>query len=86
MTDRKKPTAGFWITVALVAALVGYPLSFGPACWLGSREWVPAEVRDVVTCPYQPLVYFTDVDEAGGEEMGPIGRVLIWYGMLWMRL
>ena len=25
-------TAGFWITVALVAALVGYPLSFGPAC------------------------------------------------------
>ncbi len=31
MTDSKKPTAGFWITVALVAALVGYPLSFGLA-------------------------------------------------------
>jgi hypothetical protein len=29
----KKPTAGFWITVALVAVLVGYPLSFGPAWW-----------------------------------------------------
>jgi len=27
MTDRKKPTAGFWITVALVAVLVGYPLA-----------------------------------------------------------
>ncbi len=26
MTDRKKPTAGFWITVALVTVLVGYPL------------------------------------------------------------
>jgi hypothetical protein len=36
MTDRK-PTAGFWITVALVAVLVGYPLSFGPACWIASR-------------------------------------------------
>jgi hypothetical protein len=32
MTDRK-PTAGFWITVAFVALLVGYPLSFGPAWW-----------------------------------------------------
>ena len=32
-SDRKKPTAGFWITVALVAVLVGYPLSFGPAGW-----------------------------------------------------
>ena len=25
-SDRKKPTAGFWITVALVAALVGFVL------------------------------------------------------------
>ncbi len=24
MTDNKKPTAGFWITVALVVVLVGY--------------------------------------------------------------
>jgi len=31
--DRKKPTAGFWITVALATMLVGYPLSFGPAGW-----------------------------------------------------
>src|SRR5689334_8238648 len=34
MNSDRKPTAGFWITVALVAVLVGYPLSFGPACWL----------------------------------------------------
>jgi hypothetical protein len=37
MTDRKHPSATFWITVALVALLVAYPLSFGPACWLTSR-------------------------------------------------
>ena len=36
MTDRKQPTARFWITVALVVVLAGYPLSFGPACW-----WFP---------------------------------------------
>ncbi len=28
-SDRKRPTAGFWVTVALVAVLVGYPLSMG---------------------------------------------------------
>ena len=30
MTDRKKPGMAFWVTVALVAVLVGYPLRFGP--------------------------------------------------------
>jgi len=34
MTSSRKPTAGFWITVALLAVLVGYPLSWGPAWWL----------------------------------------------------
>jgi hypothetical protein len=33
MTDRKKPGVPFWATVALVVVLVGYPRSFGPACW-----------------------------------------------------
>lgn len=32
MTDRKKPGVAFWATVGLVVMLVGYPLSFGPAC------------------------------------------------------
>ncbi len=30
--DRKHPTAAFGLTVALVAVLVAYPLSWGPAC------------------------------------------------------
>ena len=30
MTFRKQPGVTFWATVVLV----GYPLSFGPACWL----------------------------------------------------
>ena len=37
-TDRKHPSAAFWITVALVVVLVGYPLSFGPACWATSKR------------------------------------------------
>jgi hypothetical protein len=38
--ERKKPTASFWITVALVAVLVAYPLTFGPACWLAARTQI----------------------------------------------
>jgi len=30
--ERKKPTAGFWITVAVVAVLA-YLVSIGPAYW-----------------------------------------------------
>jgi hypothetical protein len=37
VTNRKHPSAGFWITVALVAVLVAYPLSVGPACWIATR-------------------------------------------------
>jgi hypothetical protein len=51
MTDRKKPTAGFWVTVALVGVLVAYPLSFGPACWLSDRDIVPYRSTYVVFAP-----------------------------------
>jgi hypothetical protein len=51
--DRKKPTAGFWITVALVAVLAGYPLSFGPACWVSSYLYCGPAVINLV---YQPLM------------------------------
>jgi hypothetical protein len=34
MTSSRNPSAGIWITVALVAVLVGYPLSSGPTRWI----------------------------------------------------
>jgi len=54
MPEPRKPTAGFWITVALVAVLAGYPLSFGPACWISSRtnigtDWLPFCYRPVIS-------------------------------------
>lgn len=49
MTDHKQPTAGFWITVTLVAVLVGYPLSFGPASrFLLERPYLRAAYRPLV--------------------------------------
>ncbi len=54
MSDRKKPTAGFWITVAVVAVLVAYPLSFGPACWITSRCSIQGDWLLVV---YRPMLW-----------------------------
>jgi hypothetical protein len=53
MTSRNHP-AVFWATIALFVVLVGYPLSFGPACWVVSRtdvgtEWLPYCYRPIVS-------------------------------------
>jgi hypothetical protein len=37
MTDRKKPGVAFWAAVVVTVALVGYPLSIGPAYWIQTR-------------------------------------------------
>ena len=62
MTPRKHPSAAFWITVALVAVLVGYPLSFGPACWISSRigrdYWRGRTCKKIVADTYQPILRF----------------------------
>ena len=77
MTARKKPTAGFWITVALVAVLVGYPLSFGPACWLEERGTTPDWCVTSFEVIYSPLYWIM----FNGPQ--PIARFLWWYFKLW---
>jgi hypothetical protein len=54
MTDRKKPTAGFWITVILVV-VVAYVGSTGPAVGLSSRLW-PKQGGQRVPKVFKPAV------------------------------
>src|SRR4029453_18637396 len=51
--DRKKPGVAFWATVVVVVALVAYPLSFGPACWISSRVQPSGNVVSVI---YKPVI------------------------------
>jgi|GEM_PF-5871742 len=51
-SDHKKPGMAFWATVGLVVALVGYPLSFGPACWIASYF---DETHPMLVATYLPL-------------------------------
>jgi hypothetical protein len=57
MTGRKKPGVAFWTTMVVVILLIGYPLSFGPACWIASRIWVGR-----LLVPYRPIVWALDHD------------------------
>jgi hypothetical protein len=53
MTDRKKPGVAFWATVVMVVVLVGYPLSFGPVCWISERTGIGCAALSVA---YQPML------------------------------
>ncbi len=73
--DRKNLTAGFWITVALVALLVGYPLSIGPAWWL-QRRLVPnysPRMHASIGAFYRPLW------RATGPQFTPVREALVRY-------
>lgn len=73
MTDRNHPSAAFWATVALVAVLVGYPLSIGPACWIASKCDSGADFVRVV---YRPLTRSMLKD---GDVHRRSAAAIIWY-------
>jgi len=76
VTDRK-PNAGFWVTLALFAVLVGYPLSIGPVSGIltrfGNPDWSVRAYRAF----YAPILWF--------YESGPaiFRSVLKWYCAIW---
>ena len=73
---RKKPGVGFWATVVVVVALVGYPLSFGPACWALAKLPGPELRYHKVAMVYWPLGRAAMWD-------GPVGKSLQWWVQLW---
>jgi len=56
--ERKKPGAAFWMTVALVLALVlllAYPLSIGPYWWLHNHITLPVQIENALNAFYDPI-------------------------------
>ena len=70
MSDCKKPTAGFGITIATVV-LLAYPLSVGPACWMNTRGWLPD--HDWLVRIYSPVLCVAGYNETR------LGAMLNWY-------
>jgi hypothetical protein len=70
--DRKKPGVAFWATVGLVVVLVGYPLSFGPACWIvGRTETSIVKYAEIM---YWPILRIAALDHSDGE--GPVADAI----------
>ena len=72
--NRKQLSATFWTTVIMVAALVAYPLSVGPATWLIAalpNSLVPRYVAAYFAI-YRPLFCLSD-------HCAALDRFLGWY-------
>ena len=74
MSDRKKPGVAFWAAVALVAVLIGYPLSFGPAIWLTGRGFFR---ESTIESFYWPVLWSTAHAES-------LENAVDWWGSLWV--
>jgi hypothetical protein len=77
VTDRKKPGVAFWATVVVVAVLVAYPLSIGPACGVLNRTGWPEWARHSYWLVYAPILW---IYENGPE---PIHDAIAWYCHVW---
>jgi hypothetical protein len=66
--------------VALVAVLVGYPLSFGPACWISSRANAGETGVSIV---YRPVAWGMPRIEFVGAAVDWYSRVIAAPGWYW---
>ena|SRR5260370_487822 len=54
--ERKKPGVTFWCSIALTAVLA-YPASFGPLCWLADRQVIPDRFVAEVFSPFLHVAF-----------------------------
>jgi hypothetical protein len=75
--ERKTLGVAFWGTVAVVVVLAGYPLSWGPACWLDHHGWLTGSANDLALWFYSPINW---IYHYGPK---PLADAVKWYGDLW---
>jgi len=71
-TDGKKPGWAFWATVALLVALVVYPLSIGPVFWILVWAGAPQPALTAVGYFYFPLGFVI-------QQSPSMKAAYIWY-------
>ena len=80
MTSPKKPGVAFWAMVVVVAVLVAYPLSFGPACWINRRTGIGGPVLATIYRPVSGRLWYhesTHYQPPRHEKL--IGQILVGY-------
>jgi hypothetical protein len=74
--DRKKPGVAFWATVLVVVVLAGYPLSFGPACWISERTGIPSPVIATI---YRPVTWAMNSGSLPRWIDQPYRKYFLWW-------
>lgn len=74
---RKNPGVAFWASVALV---LGYPLSFGPACWWLS-EPLPLQAIPHLTVRKAPWPY-GPIGWIAGHTPRPLNLAINWFATI----
>lgn len=77
MQERQKPSVRLWVAAGMVAALVLYPLSFGPVVWLASREMLPNWTVRIIMFFYYPINWVVRILPQ------PIVDAIDWYLRFW---
>jgi hypothetical protein len=78
ISDRKKPGVAFWATLVVVAVLVAYPLSIGPAYWLKRQDWAYGSTHGAFHAVYGPIIW---IYQQGPQ---PAHDAIGWYVDLWL--
>jgi hypothetical protein len=77
MTSSKKPGAAFWVTVVVVAGIIGYPMSFVAFMQLYKRGILPEWFVASISWIWFPLIESCFwLSEHGPDWMQP---VIDWY-------
>jgi len=76
--ERKKHGSIFWTAAALVVFVL-YPLSYGPACYLGERTGNPKALSIAVAVCYMPMALVC-------MSNARVGDAMMKYGNWWIEL
>ncbi len=73
--SERKPSTGFWVTIVVFCICFGYPLLFGPVCWMSQRTGVG---NQIVSTVYRPIL-------ALASEQGELPEPTFWYARIGTR-
>lgn len=84
-SNESKPRWTFWVTVAVLSAIVLYPLSVGPYCFVSGilmqRGCVTADqFESITTTVYAPIIRVCDRAPAIGNMINPYAEFCLNLG------
>lgn len=78
METHRSASRWVWVVPAVLMLAIGYPLSFGPACWVCSYSAESSGLWEVMDFVYSPILRGW-----WHSDPGTISKIIAWYANLW---